>query len=147
MPEYVGGALSAGAGSTTLPLFSIYGSATKPIVVRELDLYNTTDTSFAVVLKRLTTTGTQGATLTEAEMDPYDTDTPIGQLFQTHSVAPTLGDDLGYRAQIAAAKGAGKEWVFSGRGLIIPATANAGVGCLIENGTGQVVQWRMKWED
>jgi len=58
----------------------------------------------------------------------------------THTVAPTLGDDLGYRASIGAAIGAGVIWTFGDSGLRIPVGTANGIGVIAENGTGQAAQ-------
>lgn len=146
MPEYSAGGLSS-AGSTTLPVAAIVGGTGGRVILREIGISNTTDTTVALYLRRITTAGTPGASVTEAKHDPESV-TPVGVVNGTYSsTGPTLGDDLGYRAQIAAAKGAAVVWVKGSRGIVIPATANAGIAILVENGTGQAVQYYFVWEE
>jgi hypothetical protein len=145
MPRYTVGALSAGAGSTTLPLFSVYAAAAIAGTLRECGVFNTTATGVAVKLARLSTTGTQGATVTAAKYNPDSAAAAMGG-FNTHTVAPTA-TDLGYRAQLGAAVGSGVIWTFGDLGIRLTAAVTNGVGVLIENGTGQVCQVYFVWDE
>src|SRR6267142_1768833 len=109
---------------------SLYAVAAASGALRECGVFNTTATALAVKLTRLTTTGTQGSALTETQHDP---DRPVSQCqaFQTHTVAPTLGGDLGYRASLGAAVGSGVIWTFGGEGIRIPIGTANGVGVII----------------
>ncbi len=129
--------VETGAGSTTLPLISHYAAAGSGGTLREFGITNTTAVTFRVRLVRLTTTGTQGAAAVEGKHDPTLAP-PLCSVFGTHTVAPTLGDDLGYRATIGEAKGGGIIWTFGGTGIIVPAGVANGVGLIIVSGAGQV---------
>lgn len=146
MARFSAGARSAGAGSTTLPVGSLYAANAAGAVIRELGVFNTTTTAAAVKLVRMTTTGTQGAGLTEAAHDPGRA-APSCTAFDTHTVAPTLGDDLGYRAVLGAAAGAGIVWTFGGEGLVIPEGTGNGVGIIVATGTGQILDWYIVWSE
>jgi hypothetical protein len=137
MARYSTGVLT-GAGSVTLPLISLYAIATNGGRLRECGLTNTTATAVAVKLVRLTSAGTPGAALVVGKHDPdtVATLTPFG----THTIAPTLGTDLGYRAALGAAVGSGVIWTFGDSGLRIPVGVANGIGVIIENGTGQALQ-------
>jgi hypothetical protein len=138
--------VKTGAGSTTLPIISLYsGGAASAPRVREVGVFNTTNTAFDIKLVRLTATGTQGAGLTEAKHD--NVTAALATAFTTHTVAPTLGDDLGYRASIGAAIGAGVIWSFGDIGLLIPAGTGNGIGVIVENGTGQIAQAYLCWDE
>ncbi len=143
MSGYSAGILTT-AGSTTLPLFSVYAQAALTGVLKELGFFNTTAVALAVVLRRLTTAGTQGSGVTEGQHDP-DSQASGLRAFGTHSANPTLGDELGYRAVIPATIGAGVIWTFE-PGIRIPVGVANGVGLLIENGTGQALQAYAKWD-
>lgn len=143
MGRFSAGCLT-GAGSTTLPVISLYGLANNGPILREVGIFNTTTTEVAIKLVRLTTTGTQGGALTNAEHEPDDVAT--GAAFGTHSADPTLGDDLGYRAVLGAAKGAGVIFTFGGNGLRIPKGTGNGIGVIVENGSGQALQAYMVWD-
>jgi hypothetical protein len=128
-----------GAGSTTLPIISLYSIAGVSPSIRECGLTNTTATAVALKLVYLTTAGTQGAGLTETKYrDGAAAASSTG--FTTHTVAPTLGNDLGYRASLGAAVGAGVIWTFGDQGITPPVGTANGLGVIVENGTGQAIQ-------
>lgn len=140
-----------GAGSTTLPIISIYSGAAATGTIREIGVFNTTATAVELFLTRLTTTGTQGADLTEARHN-MKKQTPACTVVGTHTVAPTLGEDLGYRAVLGAAIGSGVIWTFGEDGLLVGAAdaveaVTNGIGVIVENGTGQVCQAYIVWDE
>lgn len=146
MPRYSAG-VKTGAGSTTLPIISLYGVANIGAKIREIGVFNTTAIAVDIKLVRITTAGTQGSGLTEAKHDP---NTPAASCtaFTTHSsTGPTLGDDLGYRASLGAAVGAGVIWTFGDTGLIVPTGTGNGIGVIVENGTGQACQAYIVWDE
>jgi hypothetical protein len=145
MPFYSAGVKTT-AGSTTLPLWSLYAASSVGGKLRGIAISNTAATACDLKLVRLTTAGTQGTGLTEA---PWDENGPAAAMtaFSTHSGAPTLGSDLGFRWSIGAAVGAGVIETFPGTGLVIkPGTGN-GIGVIVENGTGQACQIYGVWEE
>lgn len=144
MGGYAAGARSAGAGSTTLPVGSLYASANVRAIIREIGIFNTTATAVAVKLARLTTAGTPGAGLTETPDNPAQP-AATATAVDTHTVAPTAVD-LGRRAVLAGAIGAGVIWTFED-GLYIPAGTANGVGILVATGTGQILDWYVAWEE
>jgi hypothetical protein len=83
---------------------------------------------------------------TEAKYDP-DSNTAQCTAFTTHSGNPTLGDDLGYRASLADAIGAGVIWTFGDTGIRVPVGTANGVGVIVENGTGQACQAYIVWDE
>jgi hypothetical protein len=130
------------AGTSALPLVSLYATAgVRPTVV-EIGIWNTTGTAVAVALNRLSTTGTQGAGLTEVAEDSPD-HTPLGTGFAGHTVGPTVGGEI-RRATLAAAVGAGVIWTFA-PGVEIAAATTNGLGLLIPTGTGQVLDYYLSW--
>lgn len=144
MSRYAAGGLTT-AGSTTLPLASLYGSASGRLFITEIGVWNTTSTAVALKLVRLTTAGTRPTAWTSAPVSLEDTAAAVGLAYGTHTVAPTLGADLGYRAILGAAPGSGVVWTWPDRVLTVTATANAGIGLIVENGTGQPVQFYVAW--
>jgi hypothetical protein len=147
MARYSAGVLTS-AGSTTLPIISLYGSASVTPSIVEIGVFNTTAVAVALKLVRLTTTGTQGTGLTEAPLNPeVNPVTAVAAAFGTHTVAPTLGNDLGYRGVLGAAIGSGLIWTFGARGLSVTVAANAGIGVIVENGTGQACQAYITWDE
>lgn len=138
--------VKTGAGSTTLPLISLYSAAAVGGKIREIGVFNTTNSAVDVKLVRLTSQGTPGAALVEAKHDP-DSAAASCTGFTTHTAAPTLGDDLGYRASLGAAIGAGVIWTFGSEGLRISVGTANGIGVIIENGTGQALQASIVWDE
>jgi hypothetical protein len=147
MARFSSGARAAGAGSTTLPIGSLYGGSTGGGRIREIGVTNTTATSVAVHLIRLTNTGTQGSGLTEAKHD-LSSGPALCTAFNTHTVDPTSGGiDLGYRTILGAAIGAAWVWTFGDSGLVIPADTTEGVGIITSTGTGQVLDFYFVWDE
>lgn len=146
MARYVVGARAAGAGSATLPIGSLYSSATVNMRLREVGVFNTTSTAVAVALCRLSTTGTQGSALTEQGVDASSV-TSSCQAFNTHTVAPTL-IDMGYRTTLGAAAGSGIIWTFgSDIGMNTNVGTANGLGIYIPTGTGQVCDFYFVWDE
>ena len=148
MARFSSGARSAGAGSTTLPIGSLYGGSTGGCRVREIGVYNTaTSTSVALMLMRVTNTGTQGSGLTEAKHD-LGSGPALCTAFNTHTADPTSGGiDLGYRTLLGAAAGAAMIWTFGDSGLVIPADTTEGVAIIPATGTGQICDFYFVWDE
>ena len=138
------GEIMTGVGTTTLPAQALVGTATNRLELIEIAITNTTSTACVYKLMRISTAGTPGTSLTSTPHDPTDTITGVVKQAYT-STAPTSGADFGYRFEIPANVGAGviRPLNPGGVGLIIPATAAAGIGLFIATGTGQIcaVDW------
>ena len=135
MARFSAGALTT-AGSTVLPILSIYAAAGSGCTVRAVGISNTTSSAVSLKLVRLTSTGTQGAGLTEAKHNANSAAAAC-TVFNTHSAGPALGDDMGYRWSLGAAIGAGVIETFGDTGLVITAGTANGIGIIVESGTGQ----------
>ena len=146
MAIFVAGGLST-AGSTTLPVFALVGSASVQARVLEIGVFNTTSTAVALKLCRLTTAGTPGAAATIDKMNPQDPEAAVAALRNTYSSTAPTTSDLGYRCVLGAAVGSGFVWTFADYDLVTLVAANAGIGCLVENGTGQALQFYVKWRE
>jgi hypothetical protein len=134
------------AGSTTLPIISLYGSASTRPRLRELHLFNTTSTAVFLKLVRVTTTGTQGTALTEMPL-VFEDPASIAQAFNTHSVAPTITSGDLWRGSLGAAVGSGVILTFPDQGIVIPMVANAGLAVVVSTGTGQAVDATLVWDE
>lgn len=131
------------AGTSALPLVSLYGTAAVRPRVVEVGIWNTTAVAVTVSLNRLTTTGTPGAGLTEVPEDsPLHAAVATG--FAGHTIGPTIGGEL-RRATLAAAIGSGVIWTFQGIELS-EATTN-GIGLIVPTGTGQVLDYAIVWDE
>jgi hypothetical protein len=145
MARYSVAGRSAGAGSTTLPVFSLYASASDGGHVREIGVFNTSAVAVALKVVRLSTAGTQGAGLTEIEWDE-DAPAPTLTAFDTHTAGPTIVAGQFRQAVLGAAVGSGVIWVFPDTGLAIkPGTGN-GIGVIPATGTGQIVDFYLDWD-
>lgn len=140
------GATMTGVGSTTLPAQALVGGTQNRLELIEISIVNTTAITCIYKLMRISTAGTPGTSLTTAPHDPQDTTSGVVKQAYT-STAPTAGVDFGYRFHIPAAVGAGVVRPLNpgGLGLIIPATAAAGIGLFLESGTGQLCQVDWTW--
>lgn len=134
------------AGSTTLPIISLYGGTLVRPKLREIHLFNTTTTAVFLKLVRVTTTGTQGTALTEMPEIQEDI-AAIATAFNTHSVAPTVTTGDLWRCSLGAAIGSGVMVSFGGVGINIPPTANNGLAVIVSTGTGQAVDATLVWEE
>lgn len=145
MARYSAGVKTA-AGSTTLPLMSVYAAAGSGLSLRQIGISNTTVTPVDLKLVRLTTAGTQGAGLTEAKHNP-GSPAAACTAFTTHTVAPTLGDDFGYRWSFGGAIGSGVIETFGDTGLVVGAGVANGIGVVVENGSGVACQIFFVWDE
>lgn len=137
---------TTGAGSATLPIASLYGTATGGVWLVEVGVTNTTVTAFEVSLKRVTTTGTQGTSQTVVYEENDGGFTAKGDVRDTHTVAPTLVAGELRRASIGASIGSGIIWTFGGRGLFIPTAVTSGVAIMPITGTGQIADVYFSWD-
>jgi hypothetical protein len=144
MAVYAVGARTTAAPTATLPAISLYATSTINFSLLEIGITNTTATACVVGLCRLTSAGTQGAGLTEANLDQSSV-LPTCTAVNSHtSTGPTL-TDLGYRWSLGAAIGSGIIWTFQPWEMtVIPAAAN-GIGVYCPTGTGQILDVYMKW--
>ena len=137
--------LASGVGSTTLPCVSIFSPSGNGFVIRELACWNTTATACVYKWQRFTAVGTAGSGLTEMEWDESGV-APTATAFDAHSVAPTNGLVIEYMP-IGAAIGAGYYFTYGDSGIVVaPGTAN-GVGLMLASGTGQILAYKIVWEE
>jgi len=127
MARFSGAWKTAGAGSTTLPMASIYGTTGLWGRVREVGVFNTTTTAFDVALRRATSVG--GTHTAREELYEDDSaQTPLMTLFDTDTgTAPTLTTGNIRAASLGAAIGSGVIWTFGGNGLVVPNSTGDGV--------------------
>lgn len=146
MARYSGGWITNGAGSTTLPMASIYATAGVRPRVREVGVFNTTATAFTVGLRRATTAG---GTHTGRE-EIYESDsaqTALATLFDTDSgTAPTITAGNIRVGTIGAAVGSGVIWTFGGDGLVIPNSTGDGI-VIIGLTTPQICAIHFTWDE
>jgi hypothetical protein len=141
---------SAGAGSATLPLGSVYATAAVRPKVVEVGIFNTTATAVAVALVRLSAgTGTKGAAVTPVYEDD-NSQAAVTTVANTHTVTPTTIGIALKQASLGAAIGSGIIWTFGGgktAGLIIPNSTTDALGIIIPTGTGQICDINFTWDE
>src|SRR5213593_3326494 len=104
MARFRAGWRTAGAGTATLPMASMYSLGTGEIWVVEIHVTNTTTTPFECSVKRVTTAGGQGAAQTMVYGEGPNNNTAKGDPRDTHTVtAPTLVAGEICRTSIGAA--------------------------------------------
>jgi hypothetical protein len=146
MSKFVAG-LTTAAGSTTLPVAALVGGTGARIRISEIGVFNTTATACNLVLCRLSTAGTPGTAATSRLTDMGDGATAVGTLRNTYtSTAPTT-TELGIGFPLGAAIGSGIVLAFPDDVLTIDKVANAGIGFLVESGTGQAVRLWVRWNE
>lgn len=140
---------TAGAGSTTLPIASLYATAAVRPRLVEVGVFNSTTTAVVIALRKFSSTGTQGATITAiAEDDPAQG--AVATAKDTHTVAPTLVNGLYRLAPLGAAIGSGVIWKLTdGKtpGLVIGNTTGDGIGLIVHTGTGQICDVSLTWDE
>lgn len=138
--------LCTGAGSTTLPCASLYASANGGGIIRKITVENPTTSAVDIAVRRLTTAGTQGASVDEQNWQ--DSPAPECQMVQAHSVGPTITAGWIDRYQFPASMaGAVVVWTYEGSGLVIPKGTANGIGVIPAAGTGQLVVVTFQWEE
>lgn len=137
---------STGAGSATLPLFSLYAVATGQPHIRQIEISNTTAVACTFRVVKLSTAGTVGAALSELshDMGAY---TALCQGFNTHTVAPTLVAGGAGRCTLGASIGSGWVWTFGAEsGLAVPVGTGNGIG-IVAVGSGQILDFCVTWDE
>ncbi len=145
MARMAAGLRAAAVGSATTPAGSLYAPAGSRLILKQVTVFNTTVTGVVVALQALTTAGTQGAAITEIEYD-LNGPTPVGTVFNSHTVDPTITAGEYERATLAAAVGGGVVWTFN-EGIYIPAGVANGVGVTTPTGTGQILDISFTWDE
>ena len=134
------------AGSTTLPIISVYSTTNVNPHVVEIGVSNTTAVAVALKLCKLTTAGTQGTGLTETGHDSGNP-TAVCAAFNTHSSTGPTVVDLGYNITLGGVIGAGWIWTFGAGGISVPAGTANGIGVIVATGSGQVLDSYIVWDE
>lgn len=145
MARYSAGWRTATAGSTLLPIASLYATAGVPLWVVEVWVTNTTVTALSMALRELTTAGTQGAAQV-VKREEENVSTARGDPRDSHTAGPTIATGSYRVGAIGASVGSGWTATFGGRGLFIPGVAGTGVGLVPLVGTGQICDVTFVWD-
>lgn len=145
MARYMVGTRTA-AGSTTLPIISLYATAAVSFNIVEIGVSNTTATAVALKLCKLTTAATQGAGLTETALGS-SAPNAVCTAFTTHSSTGPAVVDMGGNVTLGAAIGSGWIWTFGDRGISVPLGTANGAGIIVATGTGQICDAYIVWDE
>lgn len=124
---------------------SLYATTAVRPQIKEIGVFNTTGTACAVAINRATTTGTQGAGLTEV-CTSDDSNTIVATAFNTHTADATVGAAI-RQASLGAAVGSGVIWTFEDGELLIDNLTTAGVVITCPTGTGQHLDFYIAWKE
>ena len=147
MARHTVGAKTTNGGTSTLPAISLYNTAAIVFKLREVGLFNTTNTATDMRLVSCIAAGTQGTALVEFQYDS-GSGVPVATGFNSHSAGTPVGVDAGYRAALGAAIGAGVIWTMGDSGIRVPVGIANGMGIIPADGaTGQVLQAYFVWDE
>lgn len=124
---------------------SLYATAAVRPKIREIGVFNTTATAAAVAVVRATATGTQGAALTEV-CTSDDSATIVATGFNTHTADATVGASI-VQASLGAAIGSGVIWTWDDGEFEIDNATGNGVVITCPTGTGQHLDFYIKWRE
>ena len=144
MAKFAAAWRTTGAGSTTLPIASIYATAAVRPRIVEIACFNSTSTAVSISIRRLTTTGTQGTSMTAVNQDD-ESQSAVATPKDTHTVGPTIATGALRIATLGGAIGAGVIWTFQEPGLIIPAATTNAICLVPYTGTGQICDVSFTW--
>src|SRR5262249_10336620 len=108
---------------------------------------NTTTTAVAIGLRRLTSAGTPGSTVTALPWDPDTTAATATPKDTYTSTGPTITTGNFTNATLGGTAGSGIVWTFGHEGLLIPKGTSQGIALIPITGTGQICDWYMIWDE
>jgi hypothetical protein len=149
MARFGSGYRTTGAGSTTLPVASLYATAAVRPQLIEVGCFNTTTTAVTLQVVRLSTAGTSSA-ITTGGYEDDNSKTAVATPRDTHTGAPTVAGGRIRQFSLGAAVGSGVILTFGGgktSGVLIPNTTGDGVGVLVATGTGQILDVYWVWDE
>lgn len=144
MTSFGGSFKTAGAGSTTLPIASLFATAACNPKIYQIGVFNTTATTVDIAIRRVTAVGTAGAAREEIAEDD-SVQVALATLVDTHTVTPTFVTGNVRAATLPAAVGGGVIFTFK-NGLVVPAGTGNGI-VVVPLGTGQICTVFFAWDE
>lgn len=123
---------------------SVYATTGVKPRIKEIGVFNTTSTACAVGVARASSTGTQGAGLTEV-CETDDSHTIVATGFNTHTADATVGACV-RQASLGASVGSGVIWTWED-GLVLDKATSAGIVIVCPTGTGQHLDFYITWDE
>lgn len=145
MARYVIAGRSTVAPTSLRALASLFSTASIIGKIREVGIFNTTNTACAVALVRFTNATGVGAGLTESKYDPQSA-TASCTGFAGHTADGAVGETL-RQGSLGAAIGSGVIWTFGDTGLVLPVGTANGIGIICPTGTGQICDYCIDWDE
>jgi hypothetical protein len=145
MARYATAGRATAVGTAARGMFSLYGTSGVRPRVREIGVFNTTSTAVAIAVVRFSTTGTQGAGLTESIVSDTS-QVAIGTTFAAHTADATVSGVL-RQATLAGVIGSGVIFTFGDAGIVIGNATTEGVGVTCPTGTGQICDYYIEWDE
>ena len=146
MARYSIGGRATVVGTTTVACVSIFNTAAGSFRIREVGVSNTTAVAVAVGMIRFSAATNVGTGLTEVQYDPSDFP-PLCTVFAGHTGAGTTAGGIIVQATLGAAVGSGWVWTFGDMGLRATVGTANGVGIHCPNGTGQILDYYLIWDE
>ena len=146
MPRYTVAGRSTVTPTNLRAAASLFSTASQTPILREVGIFNTTNTACAVGLTEFTNATGVGAALTKVRDDPNNQATSACSANAGHTADGTVGGVF-RQATLGAAAGAGVIWTFGDRGKSVALGTANGVGITCPTGTGQVVDYYVVWDE
>ena len=133
-------------GTNVRAIASLFGAATGGGAIREISVANTTAVAVCVGVIRFSAATNVGTGLTEALYNP-NKPPPLCTGFAGHTGDGTTAGGTIEQVTLGAAVGSGWVWTYGDDGLIVTLGTANGVGIYIPTGTGQLLDYKICWDE
>ena len=133
-------------GTNVRAIASLYNTASGSFRIREISVANTTAVAVCVGVIRFSAATNVGTGLTEVQYDPADVP-PLCTAFAGHTGDGTTAGGTIEQVSLGAAVGSGWVWTFGDMGLRATVGTANGVGIYIPTGTGQLLDFKICWDE
>ena len=133
-------------GTNVRAIASLFAPASGAGAIREISVANTTAVAVCVGVIRFSAATNVGTGLTEAEYNTLK-NPPLCTGFAGHTGDGTTAGGTIEQVSLGAAIGAGWVWTFGDEGLQIPEGTANGIGIIIPTGTGQILDYKICWDE
>ena len=134
------------AGTNVRAIASLFNTAAGSFAIREISVANTTAVAVCVGVIRFSAATNVGTGLTEAQYDPTSFP-PLATAFAGHTGDGTTAGGTIEQVTLGAAVGSGWVWTFGDSGLRATVGTANGVGIYIPTGTGQILDFKICWDE
>jgi hypothetical protein len=138
--------LATVVGTSARAIASVFAASGSGGAIREISVANTSTTEVYVGVIRFSAATNVGTGLTEIQYDPNGPP-PLCTGFAGHTADGTTSGGAIEYVMLGAAKGSGWVWTYGDTGLRIAAGTANGVGIYIPSGTGQILTYKIAWDE